>query len=202
MLLTRRGRLVGLLFWPGALFIVTYHYLAYAIAMPFTWQFLPYLTLVLLSVYIIYHLLLGMDATAIQRLLKHKVYERFAGGVLAGFGSLFFVWRGTLALQSLIGVAVLSKPEFATALVDAFLAPAWVIAGVLLWRRQPWGYATGAGLLFQLSMLFIGLLVYFILQPSVAGVAFPVQDFAAVLVMGLVCFVPFVMFLRGVLASR
>jgi hypothetical protein len=114
---------------------------------------------------------------------------------------LFFMWRGALAVQTLVGGAALSRPEFATAIADVLLAPAWVIGGVLLWRRQAFGYVTGAGLLFQFSMLFIGLFVYFALQPIVAGTPFPMDDFVAVFVMGLVCFIPFGLFVRGVLLS-
>jgi hypothetical protein len=202
MALARRGRLIGLLFWPGALFIVTYHYIAYAVAMPFTLQFIPYLSLVILSVYTMYGVLSGVDTVAVQKHLMDKVPERFAGGVLAGFGVLFFIWRGTLAVQTLIGPAVLSQSEFATAVADVLLAPIWVIGGVLLWRRQAFGYVAGAGLLFQFNMLFIGLLTFFILQPFVAGIPFPMEDFVVVFGMGLICFIPFALFIRGVTSKE
>ena len=197
MVLARRGKLIGLLFWPGALFIVTYHYIAYAVAMPFIWQFVLYLVLIFLSAYTIYGLLSYVDATTVREQLMGKVPERFAGGVLAGFGALFFVWRGVLLMQTIIGSAVISKPEFVTAIADVLLAPAWVIGGVSLWRKQAFGYVVGAGLLFQLSMLFIGLFVYFGLQPYIAGVPFPMDDFVAVFIMSLVCFIPFGLFVRG-----
>jgi hypothetical protein len=202
MALTRRNRLIGLLFWPGALFIITYHYLAYTFIVPFIWQSIAYLTLVLLSTYTIYKLLSSLDSRSIQKQLAGKVPERFAGGVLAGFGFLFFVWRGILMVQSLIGSTVLSRPEFGTAIADVLLAPAWVIVGVSLWRKQAFGYAAGAGLLFQFSMLFIGLFVYFALQPVLADVPFPVNDFVAVLTMSLVCFIPFGLFVRGVFRAH
>lgn len=198
MALTRRNSLIGLLFWPGALFIITYHYLAYMVIMPFNWQTTAYLILVLLSAYTIYKLLTSLDTLSIQKQLAGKVPERLAGGVLAGFGVLFFVWRGILVVQSLIGSTVLSKPEFGTAIADVLLAPAWVIVGMSLWRKQAFGYTGGAGLLFQFSMLFIGLFVYFALQPVLAGVPFPVNDFVAVFTMSLVCFIPFGLFVRGV----
>jgi Na+/H+ antiporter NhaB len=47
-------------------------------------------------------------------------------------------------------------------------------------------------------MLFIGLLVFFILQPFVAGALFPMADFAVIAVMSLICFIPLGLFLRGV----
>ena len=50
MALARRGSLMGLLFWPGALLYTLYNYIAYAVAMPLTVQFVLYLALVILCV--------------------------------------------------------------------------------------------------------------------------------------------------------
>jgi hypothetical protein len=58
----------------------------------------------------------------------------------------------------------------------------------------PWG----AGLLFLVSMLFVGLLVFFILQPFVADVPFSADDFIAIAVMSVFCFIPLGLFLRGI----
>jgi hypothetical protein len=202
MWLTRRGVLIGLLFWPGALFYVAYNYIAYAVAMPFTFQFIIYLLLVFWSLYGAWRLLSGMDSTVIQQRLKGAVPERFAGGVLAGLGTLFFLWRTSLVLSALTGGTTLAKPELGVVVADLLTTPIWVIGGVMLWKRRPFGYLTGAGLLFLGSMLFIGLLVFFILQPFLTEVPFPVSDFVVVLVMGLICFVPFGLFVRGALSSE
>ena len=51
MWLARRGRLIGLLLWPGALFYVLYNYLVYVFAMPLNVAFLLHLTLVTLSLF-------------------------------------------------------------------------------------------------------------------------------------------------------
>ncbi|MBN2003673.1 MAG: hypothetical protein JXA21_09985, partial [Anaerolineae bacterium] len=88
---TRRGKLLGLLFWPGALFYVTYNYIAYAVAMPLMWQFVLYLALVGLSAWAILRLLKGIDGAAVQARLQGCVAERFGAGVLMGFGVLFFL---------------------------------------------------------------------------------------------------------------
>jgi hypothetical protein len=50
-------------------------------------------------------------------------------------------------------------------------------------------------------MLFAGLLIFLVLQPFVAGVAFPLEAFVTILVMGLLVFVPFGLFMRGLIAS-
>jgi hypothetical protein len=39
------------------------------------------------------------------------------------------------------------------------------------------------------------------LQPFVAGVSFPLEDFIVILVMGLVVFVPFGRFVRGIVSN-
>jgi hypothetical protein len=61
MFLAIRGKLVGLLFWPGALFYVLYNYMIYVLAMPFNSAFLLHLTLVTLSVYTIIILVASVD---------------------------------------------------------------------------------------------------------------------------------------------
>lgn len=195
--LARRGKLIGLLFWPGALFYTTYNNTAYAFALPFTPQFMAYLALVILSAYTIFLLLSRIAAAAVQQRLGGKVPERFAGGVLAAFGALFFLRSASLLAGLFTGQADLSAPELATTIADLLTTPAWLIGGVLLWQRRAFGYVTALGLLFHGSMSFIGLLVFFLLQPLLANVPFPAADFVVIFIMGLVCFAPFGLFLRG-----
>jgi hypothetical protein len=57
------------------------------------------------------------------------------------------------------------------------------------------------GLLFQASMLFIGLIAFLLIQPVLTDAPFSLTDVLVVAVMGLVCFVPFGLFVRGVTAS-
>ena len=81
------------------------------------------------------------------------------------------------------------------------IIPAWIIGGALLWRRQALGYVAGAGLLFQASMLFVGLIIFLLLQPVLTDAPFAAANVAVVFVMGLVCFIPFLVFTRGVVRS-
>jgi hypothetical protein len=192
MWFARKGSPRGGLFLPGALFFVTYNAIAYTFALTSTWRFVPYLTLALLSGLAIVLWLLRVDGSAVRDALNGKVAERLCGGVLAGFGALFFL-RGLAQLVQ----GTVSGAEWAVVLADLCTTPFWVIGGILLWRKHSLGYASGAGLLFQASMLFVGLLVFFILQPFVSGAPFPLADFMVVLVMGLMVFVPFGMFVRG-----
>lgn len=201
MTLAWRGKLIGLLFWPGALFYIAYNSIAYSISMSSGLMLLPYLMLAALSVAAMIGLLTGIDSAAIKQRLNARVPERFAAGVLIGFGALYFARAIGILINVVNGQMTLDTPETAVGVADFITTPFWLMVGVLLWRKRAPGYAAGTGLLFQASMLFIGLLVFFILQPVVAGVPFPMNDFIVILVMGMICFIPFGLFVRGVLSS-
>jgi hypothetical protein len=202
MWLARRGQLIGLLFWPGALFYVLYNYIAYVFSMPSNVMFLLYLALVTLSAYTLIGLVASIDGTAVQWRLAGVVPERAAGGVLAALGILF-----TLRAVGVMAGALISRTPVATAesavLVSDFLtSPAWIIGGVLLWRRKEFGYVAGLGLLFQASMLFIALIIFLLLRPFLTAAPFALADVVVVLIMGLICFIPFALFVRGVVSKR
>ena len=72
----------------------------------------------------------------------------------------------------------------------------------MLWRRKAFGYVCALGLLFQATMLFAGLIAVLALRPLISGDPFPLTDIVVVSIMGLVCFVPFVLFIRGVLSGK
>ena len=195
-------QLIGLLLWQGALIFVLYNYLIYGLAMPLNIVFLLHLGLAMLSTYTLIALITSIDASAVNARLAGAVPERLSGGILAGLGFLFLL----RALAMLIGGLGVSEPMAGTELAlnsaDFLITPTWVLGGILLWRRKPLGYVTGLGLLFQASMLFIGLIVFMLVQPFLTEVPFPVFDVIVVFVMGLICFVPFGLYLRGVHSAR
>lgn len=195
----RPNKLIGLLLWPGALLYVTYNYIAYVFAMPFAQLWVLYLSLTILSLYTLIVLLMGTNRTYVKDLLNGAVSERFSGGVLIGFGALFFLRSITQVFGILTGKITVEGAELGVLTANLLTTPLWVISGILLWQKRPLGYATGAGLLFQVSMLFVGLLIFFILQPLLSPLPFRIQDFVVILVMGLICFVPFGLFIQGVL---
>lgn len=202
MWLARHGKWIGLLCWAGALFFTLYSYLIYVFAMPVGWAFLGHLLLVMLSAYTLIRLVVSIDGKTVQQKLAGAVPERFAGAVLAGLGSLFLLRAiGVIASAFSRGVS-LAEVELATSLADFLTTPAWIIGGILLWRRRELGYVTGLGLLFQASMLFIALIAVLLLQPILQAAPLAVNDIIVVSLMGLVCFVPFVLFARGVMAKH
>jgi hypothetical protein len=106
----------------------------------------------------------------------------------------------TKAIQGLLDKigAPLTETVLATQVADTIIIPTWIIGGILLWRRTELGYVAGLGLLFQGSMLFIAVIVVVLLRPLLSTVPFNPADVVALVVMGLVCFVPLGLFLRAV----
>ena len=144
----------------------------------------------------------SVDAQAVQQQLAGAVPERLAGGILAALGILFLL----RSINVLVGAATSQVPmagtERALQIADFVITPAWIIGGVMLWRRKALGYVSGLGLLFSATMLFIALIVFLLLQPLLTNTPFALGDVAVVAIMGMVCFVPFILFARGVAAKR
>jgi RimJ/RimL family protein N-acetyltransferase len=201
MWLAWRGKLIGLLLWPGALFFVLYNYIVYVLAMPLNVAFLLHLALVTLSVYTLIGLVASIDGEAVRQGLAGAVPERVAGGVLAGLGLLFFLRVVGVMVSALASQTPIAETELALHTSDFLIGPAWVVCGALLWRRKTFGYVTGLGLLFQASMLFIGLIIFLLLQPFLTTAPLVLVDVVVVFAMGLVCFVPFALFVRGVVSG-
>ncbi len=198
MWLTRRGNLAGLLVWPGALLFITYNYIAYTWAFAWTIPSIFYLILIVLSGVAVYFVIKAINPDTIQPYLTGKVHEKLTGGVLTGLGGLFFLRGVGQVIGGLSGQTFLSSPEIAVLVADLVITPLWIAGGILIWRHHPLGYLTAGGLLFQASLLFVSLLVFFILQPVLLGVPFATTDFIVIFGMGLICFIPTIMFLRNI----
>ena len=202
MWLTWRGKLIGLLLWSGALFFVLFNYLVYIFAMQLNVAYLLYLALVTLSMYTLIGLIASIDGKEVQQQLSGAVPERLARGVLSGLGLLFFLRVIGAIVIALTNQTPIAETELALYTSDFLIAPAWVISGVLLWRHKDLGYVTSLGLLFQASMLFIGLIIFLLIQPFLTAAPFAPVDVVVVFVMGLICFIPFALFARGVVSNR
>jgi hypothetical protein len=198
----RRGSLFGLLLWPGALLYVVYNYLAYTFGNPLGWLTFISVVLVVISVLAIINLIGCIEVEVIKERLVDTAPRRFAGGVTIVFG-VFFIFR----IAGIIASAVTEQlplpfSEMGVAVADVTLSFLFIFGGVLLLRRKALGFVMSLGLLFAASTLFIGLLIYLILQPFLSDVYFAWVDFLVVLFMSLICFVPFGLFIRAIWASN
>lgn len=202
MWLARRNKLLGLLCWPGALLYVLYIYIAYAISVPFNILFLAYVTLVSLSAYTIIGLVASIDGAAVRQRLADAVPERIAGGILFALAILFSLMN----LAQVVAALTSPTPDYLLAypvwIADfAVVAPAWLVGGLLLWQCKALGYVAGAGLLLLGSMLFVGVIFALAFPAVYTDSPVDVTAMIFILVMGLICFVPFALFARGIVKS-
>ena len=202
ILLAMKKNLLGLLFWPGAIFYVLYNYMIYVLAMPLNWAFLLHLTLITASIYTIIILVTSIDGKKIQQRLTGVVHERISGIILVAMGFLFILQSVGAMVDPIINQIQITGTEFAVHVADFSISPALVIGGILLWRRKEFGYVSGLGLLFQASMLFIGLIVFMIIQPLLTTTPFLLVDVLVVALMGLICFIPLSLFIRGIMSEE
>lgn len=196
--LTRRGKLVGLLFWPGALFYMVYNYLVYLVSMPVNVFYFVFPVLVIGSLVLSIRLLMSLDGAEISQKLTGKVPEKFGGGVMVLFGVGFIARVVMMVINSVTNQVAMPITEVGLHLADVVFSVAFLVGGIQLWRRRIFGYLAGLGLLFQASMLFVGLIGVLLIQPLLIGGDVSWGDIAAVFLMGFVTFIPFGLFVGGV----
>jgi hypothetical protein len=203
MWLARRGVLIGLLCWPGALFYVLYMYVPYVIGVPFNVLFLPYLVLVALSAYTLIGLVASINGHVVRQRLTGLVPARTSGGILTGLAILIIVRQIAVILTALTSQTPVDTPELSSWIADFTLAvPLLLASGILLWRREALGYVAGAGLLLGYGVLALSLIPFFVLQARYTASPVDVTGIVAVLVMAALCFTPFAFFVRGAGSDR
>ena len=196
MLLAWRGSWPALLCWPGALLYLTYNAIAYCAAFwASAFGFLN-LGIGLLSALAVVLTLRSFNLPGLGLYLAGNFPEKLTGGVLLGFGLLFFGMRAALLFQALPAPPAALTPEQATALADVLITPLWIAGGWAMLRRQAAGLAAG-GLLFQASLLFLGLLLLFLLQPLLSETPFSWVDFGVIAALGALVVTAAVLYLRG-----
>jgi hypothetical protein len=140
-----RGSLRGQLLLTGTLGYFLYTYLSMCMLAAYNGLFLVYVALFGLSLYAFALSLMGVDVAA----LPGRFSARFPRGWVAGLlflvgGFLLAAWLGRV-VPELLNPQTPAALENATtrvmqAMVLALVAPLAVVGGVLLLRRQPWGY--------------------------------------------------------------
>ena len=195
----RRGSLVGLLLWPGALFYVLYSYAQYLLGAPFGPLFLAYVLLVVLSAYATIDSVAIIDGTTVRQRMSGTVRARTVGGILVALALLTLGQDAGGAIATAVGGGNSTEP-LARAVWTADLTinvPATLVGGVLLWRRAALGYVVAAGLLFAFGLTPIALAAMLALQPWLTGSAVDSSTILGLLVFAVVAFVPLAFFVRG-----
>lgn len=191
-----RGRLTGLLLWPGALFYLLYIYTFYAIGLPANALFPLYIALVALSLLTVIGLIISIDGVKVRQRLSGFVPRRASGGILIGLALLFTAIDANTIVTTLAGHEVISNQMWATWVSDLVVeCPALLIGGILLWMRMPLGYAAGAGLLLQIGLLTVGVPISFLLGDLLTGSPIDTSS-AMLLIIGVIPLILLIFFLR------
>jgi hypothetical protein len=148
MVLTARGSVRGLLLWLGALAYAVYNAAYYTFGAALN-AFLPlYVVTLVLAVAGLALALSRLDAAAVAARFGAKTPARVVGGYLIFVGlGLGAVWLGMWAAYIFAGQPTPVEPEAfkVVAAIDlACISAVQLLGGVLLWRRQAWGYLVAA----------------------------------------------------------
>ena len=198
MWLARRGKLAGLLCWPGVLLYVMYSYVTNLVGVPFGPLFLPYLLLIVLSAYAVIALVASIDAEAVRLRLAGTAPAKATGIFLIVITSLFVLLAVSEIITAAANQSPVSRLQRALWIADlATIAPAALAGGILLLRRKAPGYAGAPGLLLAYGLLFLGLLPVMVFQALYGGAAVDVAGLLMMLVLGLISVVLLALFLRG-----
>jgi hypothetical protein len=198
MWFARRGGLIGLLCWPGALFYLLYVHTFYVLGVPLNLFFLPYVVLVTLSVYTTIGLVASIDGEAVRRRLSGGVPARIIGGFLILIAILFMAVDVFLIVTALASHAPVDATTRVSWIADFTVQlPALLIVGILLWRRETLGYVAAPGLLLQGGVLNAGFALVLVLQAIFAASPINVTFVTLVFVIGTLSFILLAFFVRG-----
>jgi hypothetical protein len=194
----RRGSLIGLLIWPGALFYILYVYTFYILGVPFNVLFLPYVALVTLSAYTIIGLVASIDGEAVRQRFSGNVPARTTGGMFILIAILFMIVDLFLIVTALISNASVSSTSYASWVTDFTIQlPALLVVGILLRRHEALGYVAAPGLLFQGGVLNAGFAIVLVLQAIFTSSPINAPFVALVFVIGAISLILLAFFMRG-----
>jgi hypothetical protein len=202
MLLTIRKKLFGLLCYPGALFFITYVYATYLLSLPLNILFIPYLILTALSIYTIIALVINIESEPIKHRLRGQVPIKSAGAIVFIIGILIVIYQIYQIVTSLINHLEADQMMMAQWIADLLIAsPPVLIVGYLMMRGNAIGYSLGNSLLLLLSVLFIGLIPILIVKGILTSSPIDVPDIIIILGSSMICFIPFLLFRKGIIKS-
>ena len=193
----RRGSLVGLLLWPGAIFYALYIYAVYLVGAPTGMMLFAYVALVVLSATSLILTLASIDTDKVRNQLA-SAPVRLVGAALVIIGVAAYAGLTATALSEFTGATTQSgfRPQW---VIDCALGtPPLLIAGLLAWLRGPVGYTTVGGLLFVSGLGGLAFAAAALLQGVLFGTSIEETVVAVHLIIGAISFGLLVWFLaRG-----
>jgi preprotein translocase subunit SecG len=139
-----RGSVRGLLLMLGLAGYAVYNYAFYLFGAALN-AFLPlYVVIFVVAIVTLVLVLSRLESTAVASCFNPAMPARTVGGYLVFVAiGLAIVWLGMWGAYAFAGRPTPIEPEafkIVAALDLSLMVPALALGGVLLWRRQPWGY--------------------------------------------------------------
>lgn len=163
LLLARHGSPRGLLLWLGMLGYCVYNYAFYMLGAVLNAFFLLYVILFVASVIALILALSGISARGLADDFRAETPVRFLGGYYLFVAcGLTLVWVVTWAGHVFAGHSLPVEEEafrLIAALDLSLMVPALASGGILLWRRNAWGYVIAAVAGIQASLYLVVLSV-------------------------------------------
>jgi hypothetical protein len=137
-----------LLLWLGTLGYGAYNYAYYMLGAALNAFFPLYVAALLVSVATLILALSRIEVARVAERFRPKTPVRLVGGYLVFVASgLSLIWLATWAAYVFAGRPTPVEPEafkLVAALDTAIMVPALALGGILLWRRNAWGYVVAA----------------------------------------------------------
>ena len=148
IVLTRGGSVRGLLLWLGTLAYAIYNSAYYLFGAALNAFFPLYAVTVIVAGVALILALSGVAPSGIARRFRASTPARLVGGYFVFVGmSLAAVWLGMWSVYVFAGRPTPIEPEafkLVAALDTVLMVPTLAIGGILLWRRNAWGYIVSA----------------------------------------------------------
>jgi hypothetical protein len=168
-LLIFKGRLRAYPVWVGSLFYSIYTYSIYAFTINFGLLFPVYLLILGLSFYLLMFSLISQRIKLFKKMFESHWIKNILAIALIFFGSFFYLVWGSEVFRALSSDTIPSSVRETGLITNpvhvldmAFLLPAMIISGVLLKRRNKFGYLFAPAVLttktlFTLTIIMINL---------------------------------------------
>jgi hypothetical protein len=154
-----RGSLRGRLLLTGTLGFFLYTYMSMSMLTAYNDLFLVYIALFALSLYAFILSMLSFDLSTLSHQFSPQLPRGWIAGVLFGIGGfLSLAWISRI-VSDMVSNQPAALENTTTRVIQAMdlvlIAPAAVLAGILLLRRSPWGYLLAS--VFVLKAITMGL---------------------------------------------
>ncbi|MGV8143767.1 MAG: hypothetical protein ACP5OJ_04025, partial [Methanothermobacter sp.] len=167
--------LKGQLFWLGVIFYFLYTYASNAFLVSYNSMFLVYVAIFSISLYTFIYGLISIDLKTIKNSFKTGLTPKIA----AIFTILMATLMALMWLSMIIGSLISGNPpntldSYTTLVIQALdlgvVAPAAILAGILLLKGEKWGYALMSILLVKISLIGTAILsmAYFMVQDGLS----------------------------------